>query len=145
MGQPELATDPRFADVVSRHHHQDDLEPMITAWTAQHTERELMERLQAVDVPAGIVSHQPEMFDDPHLVAREFFEEIEYPEVPKLPYAGPMAKFEHMPLSPLRGPAATLGQHNEEVLKGLLGVSDERYRDLEEREIIGTTYLESAT
>lgn len=144
MGQPELASDERFADVVSRYDHQGELEPTIAAWTRQHGQRELMERLQAVGVMATMVYNQPEMFDDPHLKERGFFVEIEHPDVGLKRYPGPMAQFEMMPLSPPRGPAPRLGQHNREVFQGILGLSDEQLRHLEETEIIGDAYLESA-
>ncbi len=47
-----------------------------------------------------------------------------------------------MPLTPPRGPAPRLGQHNREVFQGILGLSDERIQQLEETQIIGDAYLE---
>ncbi len=144
MGQPELASDARFADTVSRYDHQDDLEPLIAAWTAQHDQRDLMQRLQAAGVMAMMVYNQGEMFDDPHLKERGFFVELDHPAVGVKRYAGPMAHFEATPLTPLRGPAPTLGQHNREVFQGLLGLSDEEYQRLLDMEISGDVYLEDA-
>lgn len=145
MGQPELASDERFADVVSRYDHQAELEPIVAAWTRQHPQREVMERLQAAGVMATMVYNQAAMFDDPHLRARGFFVEVDHPDVgPKL-YPGPMAQFERMPLTPPRGPAPRLGQHNREVFQGILGLPDERIEELEAAQIIGDAYLEDAT
>ena len=103
-----------------------------------------MHRLQAAAVPAVAVFHQAEMFDDPHLAARGFFIEVDHPEAGVRRHPGPMAKFERMPLTPVRGPAPTLGQHNEEVLIGMLGLTRERYEQLERDEAIGTVYTEDA-
>ena len=102
-----------------------------------------MARLQAVGVPAAIVYHQPDMFDDPQLRARGFFATIDHPEIGPYLYPGAMAKLARG-RADLETPAPTLGQHNAEILQGLLGVDDGRYRRLIEDEIIGTVYLESA-
>ncbi len=45
----------------------------------------------------------------------------------------------------MRGPAPTLGQHNRDLLCGLLGLDEDEYRRLEQDEIIGTVYREDAT
>ena len=45
----------------------------------------------------------------------------------------------------MRGPAPLLGQHNEELLRGLIGLSEAEYERLVEDRIVGTAYLESAT
>jgi crotonobetainyl-CoA:carnitine CoA-transferase CaiB-like acyl-CoA transferase len=145
IGQPELALDTRFADALSRYGHQDELEALIGAWTATREDRALMHTLQAAGVPAAAVFHQPEMFEDPHLLERGFFIEIEHPEAGKRRYPAPMARFERMPLTPVRGPAPTLGQHNEEVLRGVAGVSAERYEQLLRDEVIGTVPREDAS
>ncbi|MDE2695963.1 MAG: CaiB/BaiF CoA-transferase family protein [Chloroflexota bacterium] len=144
MGQPELATDERFADAAARYGHQDDLEPIVEAWTLQHGDDELMHRLQAAGVPAAVVAHQTEMFDDPHLLERGFFIEVDHPEAGVRRHPAPMARFERMPLTPVRGPAPTLGQHNEDVLMGILGISRERFEELERDQVIGTVYTEDA-
>lgn len=144
MGQPELAADERFADLVSRYEHQSELEPIVAAWTRQHPQREVMERLQAAGVMATMVYNQPELFDDPHLQERGFFVELNHPDVGPKPYPGPMAQFERMPLTPPRGPAPRLGQHNREVFQGILGLSDERLEALEAAQVIGDAYLEDA-
>ncbi|MDA1062029.1 MAG: CaiB/BaiF CoA-transferase family protein [Chloroflexi bacterium] len=145
MAQPELASDARFADTVARHHHQDDLEPILEAWTATRGDAELMHALQAAGVPAAAVAHQPEMFEDQHLLERGFFMQLDHPEAGTRRYPGPMARFEHMPLMPVRGPAPMLGQHNEEVLRGIAGVSAERYAELERDQVIGTAYVDDAS
>ena len=145
MGEPALAEDGRFADAAARHRNQDELEPLIAAWTSRRGDIELMRELQAAGVPAAAVLHQPEMFDDPHLAARGFFVEIEHPEAGTRRHPGPMARFERMPLTPVRGPAPTLGQHNEEVLRGILGLGEERYARLLREGAIGDAYAEDAS
>ena len=144
LGLPGLADDPRFATVVARKRNEDALEALVAGATANDTPAEWMTRLQAVGVPAAIVYHQPDMFDDPQLQAREFFAEIGHPTIGPYLYPGAMAKFERGPAD-LETPAPTLGQHNEEILQGLLGVDDARYQQLIDDEVIGTVYLEDAS
>ena len=143
LGLPGLADDPRFATVVARKRNEDALEGLVAGATANATPAEWMERLQAVGVPAAVVYHQPDMFADSQLQAREFFAEIGHPTIGPYLYPGAMAKFARGPAD-LETPAPTLGEHNEEILQGLLGVSDERYQQLIDDEVIGTVYLEDA-
>jgi len=143
MGQPELAEDARFALHPDRYQNQDDLETIISTWTRTQDDRELMLRLQQAGVPAAMVAHQAEMMADPHLTARGYFVELTHPESGTHRYPNAMARFRNMPLTPTR-PAPTLGQHNEEIMKGLLGKSDAEYQQLLDAQLIGTVYLETA-
>ena len=143
MGAPALADDPRFADVVARFEHQDELEPLLEAWTAQQRPRELMLQLQAAGVPAAELLRQEELRDDPHLRERGFWQEVTHPEAGTHSYPAPVAHFRDQPLR-IRTPAPLLGEHNEEILQGLLGLGDERFQQLIDDEIVGTTYTEDA-
>ena len=145
IGAQELVDDPRYADVVSRYRRQDELEPRISDWTASLTRGEVVTRLRAAGVPAAAVMRQSELSADPHLDARAYWEEIAHPEAGTHLLPGPMAHFERMPLSPVAGPAPTLGQHNHEILVGMLGLSEDAYRQLEQDEVIGSAYLERAS
>ncbi|MYI82431.1 MAG: CoA transferase, partial [Chloroflexi bacterium] len=141
---PELAADKRYADVVSRQRNRDALEAEIGAWTAGHEAQPLMERLQRAGVPAAALLHQPEMTGDPQLVERGFFQELTHPAAGTHDYPGPVAQFSRTSLTPVRGPAPTLGQHNEELLCGLIGLSQAEYQQLVDDQIVGTVYLEDA-
>lgn len=145
MGRPELPDDPRYAAVVERYDHRGDLDAAISAWTAGRDARELMVQLQQAGVPAAELTHQEELTENPQLAGRGFFQQITHPAAGTHRYPGPMGKFERQPLVPVRGPAPTLGQHNREVLCGVLGLSDAEFRTLEEEQVIGTAYLETAT
>ncbi len=73
-----------------------------------------------------------------------FFEQVTHPEAGTHPYPGGLAKFSRTPLH-IRQPAPMLGQHNEAVFKGIVGVSDAEYQELLQEQVIGDTYLDSAT
>jgi crotonobetainyl-CoA:carnitine CoA-transferase CaiB-like acyl-CoA transferase len=144
MERPELAVESRFADVVSRYRHQDELEILVAKWTRRYAPRELRERLQAVGIAAAEVATPEALRNDPHLAERDFWQKIAHPAAGTHRYPAPVGKLRHHPIG-IRTPAPLLGQHNEEVLKGLIGISDNRYDQLIERQIIGESYLETAT
>jgi crotonobetainyl-CoA:carnitine CoA-transferase CaiB-like acyl-CoA transferase len=137
MGYPEWFDDEKFFDQKSRWENQDELDKLISAWTAERDPIAVMADLQAAGVPAGAVLNAAELTANEHLHARGFFWEIDHPEVGPKIYAGQPFKMSGTPLT-LRGPAPCLGQHNEYVLKELLGYSEEEIAALKERDVIGT-------
>ena len=144
LGAPALAADPRFAGGEARFRHQDELEPLIGELTSRRRARGLMLRLQAAGVPAAELLRQEELREDPHLRARGFWQEVRHPAAGVHSYPLPAARFRDRPLG-VRTPAPLLGEHNREILQGLLGVGEERYRELAAASIIGDAYLEDAT
>ena len=139
MGQPELAKDPRFSDVLQRRKNHDELDSLIDGWTQAYDRYRLMEMLQSVGIAAGPVFNARDTHLDPHFKARGFLEEVTSPEergIGTRPLIGRPYRFSKSPLK-IKGPAPAFGQHNESVLADLLGVSEEEYRVLEADGIIG--------
>jgi crotonobetainyl-CoA:carnitine CoA-transferase CaiB-like acyl-CoA transferase len=93
-----------------------------------------MERLQAAGVPAGAVLDGRDLHSDPHLKARGLLEMLSFPEErgmgPRRPVIGRPWRFSNLPLG-VRGPAPTIGQHNMEVLRDMLGYDAPRCARLE--------------
>ncbi len=130
IGQPELARDQRFIDVVSRHRLQHELDEIVSAWTRERTHHETAAQLQAAGVPASPVLTMPEIAADPHLAGRAFFEEVAHREAGCWPMDGPAWRFDRTPAH-VRLPAPCFGEHNDYVFRGLLGLSDDEIADLE--------------
>jgi crotonobetainyl-CoA:carnitine CoA-transferase CaiB-like acyl-CoA transferase len=137
MGKPELASDERFTDGLSRHRHQDALDEIIAAWTKEHDNYALMLALQQEGVAAGAVQDDRDAYNDPHLRERGFFQQVTHPDTGTHQYPGIMWKASATP-NAIRTPPVTLGEHNEYVYKKLLGVSDDDYAELEKEGHIGT-------
>ena len=135
MGNPDWMSEERFSDQLSRWNHQDELEGLISGWTRQHSPYEAMHLLQEVGVPSGAVVNAPELMSDPHLNERDFFWEIEHPEAGRHRYCAFPIKMSETPARPIR-PAPCLGEHNEYVLREILGLSEEEIEDLEEQKVI---------
>ena len=137
VGQPKWAGDERFADVLGRHRHHDELDELIAFWTREQGHIEAMHLLQAAGVTAAAVLNPKEVLLDPHLRERGYFETIDQPDVGPRPVPRQTgARFSAFDVS-TRAPAPKLGEHNKEILQGLLGLSDEEISGLQEQNIIG--------
>jgi crotonobetainyl-CoA:carnitine CoA-transferase CaiB-like acyl-CoA transferase len=140
MGQPELADDPRFATAAARKAHEDELDRLIDAWTATRDRYDVMHRLQAVGIAAGVVQTARDLFADPQLRARGFFEWVDHSDRDPLlgvrPYVGRPWRLSRAPGGSRRR-APGLGEHNRAVLVGLLGQPDEALAAWTARGVIG--------
>lgn len=131
MGRPELIDDPRFADSLSRWRHQDELDGIIAAWTAQHEEYELFHLLQSKGVPSGPLLSPLALAGDPHLKERGFLKAVQHPEMGANTVSGPTWRFAEAPVR-IRRPAPCFGEHNRYLLHDLLGLSEEEIAQLRE-------------
>ncbi|GBD14583.1 Succinyl-CoA:(R)-benzylsuccinate CoA-transferase subunit BbsF [bacterium HR25] len=121
----EWVRDARFATLLGRKEHEDELDRLIEAWTARQEAEAVMEALQAAGVPAGVVQSAADLLDrDPHLHERGYYHYLEHPEAGRTAYDGPGFRLSRTPGGP-RSPAPLLGQHTEQVCKRVLGLSDE--------------------
>jgi crotonobetainyl-CoA:carnitine CoA-transferase CaiB-like acyl-CoA transferase len=122
MGRPELAGDPRYVDHVARGRNQDELDGIVEAWTRTKTVDEVEAAMIAHSIPAGIIYRAPEMLEDPHFAARNALIEVETPRWGKVAMQNAFPFLSDTPSS-VRSPApARIGEHNDEVYRGLLGL-----------------------
>ena len=137
-GHPEWERDERFADILGRHEHHDALDELIAGWTRQQDAYEAFHLLQRAGVKAAPVLDGKDLLLDPHLKERGHFDVLDFPLIGRRPVHRHLtAKFDGFEARPGR-PAPLLGEHNAEVLQGLLGLSDEEMAALEEEGVIGT-------
>ena len=121
MGQPELGTDPRFADHLARGEHQAELDALIEAWTSTLPTAQVLERMHGNGVPAGQIYRAPEMVTDPQFAAREALVKVAHPVFQNLWMQNVAPKLSGSP-GTVSWPGPELGQHNEEIYGGLLGL-----------------------
>jgi crotonobetainyl-CoA:carnitine CoA-transferase CaiB-like acyl-CoA transferase len=136
MGKPELAGDPRFSGMLNRWKNQEALEDIIGAWTRQLTPYEVMEKLQGAGVAAGPLLTIPELFEDPHMEERGFFEVVSHPEAGTHPYESSPIRLGSSPGRTIRTPSPCLGEHNDYVYKEILKLSEAEIAELEEQKVI---------
>jgi formyl-CoA transferase len=128
LGQPGLATDPRFAKVSDRRKNQNEMWRLITKFAEKHTKREFMAILNPIDVPCGPIMSTEDLADDEHVRGRDMWVELDHPERGKWFNVGMPIKLSDSPAVIKRSP--TLGEHTEEVLKEVLGYEDSKISSL---------------
>ncbi|MDA1077247.1 MAG: CoA transferase, partial [Proteobacteria bacterium] len=124
MGRADWLDDQTLTTTEKRIARHDDIDAGIIEWTRDQDGRELMARLQGVQVPAGLVQRSRDLLIDPQLKARNFYRRFEHQEMGKVPYAGHQYSISGYDNAP-RFAAPVLGQHSFEVLSEILGLSDE--------------------
>ena len=120
--------DPHFATLQGRKSNEDELDKLVEAWTIEQTAEDIMTRLQAVGVAAGLVKNARDILEDPQLRHRQHYRVLNHPEIGPHTYDYPPFHMSRTPAELRNAPC--LGEHNEIVLKELLGMSDEEYVEL---------------
>ena len=121
MERPELADDPRFQTRPARIQNGDEINQVISQWTASLGKEEIYYRVAPSGCPTAYFSTPQDTHQSPQLAAREFFEEISHPLAGTLRYPGRPYRFNSGGTN--TKPAPTLGQHNREILCGELGLT----------------------
>jgi formyl-CoA transferase len=135
MGQPALASDPRYVSHVARGAHQRELDELIERWTQTQSTEDVLKLMHEFGVPAGQIYRAPEMLADPHFKARQAIVEVPHPDFGTLKMQNVAPKLSETP-GGIRAPSPALGQHNEAIYRELLGLSVERYAQLQASRVI---------
>ena len=116
----ELAEDPRFASNGKRVENRVELTRLLQQIFARRSTREWLQLLEAAGVPNGPINDVAQVFDEPQVRARGVRLELDHPVAGKLPTVASPMRFSATPLD-YRTPPPLLGEHTDEVLRGLLG------------------------
>ncbi len=79
LGQPDLATDPRFAKIGDRRKNQNAMWPLLDRFASNYTKREFMGILNELDVPCGPIMSTEDLANDEHVRGREMYVELDHP------------------------------------------------------------------
>lgn len=139
MRRSDLASDAALASVEGRREHEDRIEVAIRQWLADVRPDIAMVTLQKAGIPAGIAKLPQDLANDPHLLKTGHWQPSDRPFMGPhlLPSVAYREGDSELPY-PIVNLAPTLGQHNHEVLSGVLGLSESEIAELERHEIIGT-------
>jgi len=122
MGKPELARDDRYRTHPARGLRQKELDDLIETWTSTRTVAEVEALMLEHAVPAGRVYRGPDMVADPHFAVREAIVEVPHPRWTGLKMQNVFPKLSATPGAIRAIAPQSVGEHNAEVLEGLLGL-----------------------
>lgn len=135
MGRAELSADARYATHSARGANQKELDNLISDWTRTITAERLEELMDEFGIPSGKIYRAPEMLADPHFQARDAIVTTSHPRFGELRMQNVAPKLSATP-GGVRAPAPELGQHNDEIYKGVMGFSDQKMAELKAAGII---------
>jgi crotonobetainyl-CoA:carnitine CoA-transferase CaiB-like acyl-CoA transferase len=123
IGDPAWQQDPRYRSRrAMAEEYPDEAEALIAPWFLERTKQQIFDLCLEHKVPCAPVRTIQEVVEDPHLAAREFFVNIAHPIAGSLAHPGSPFRLSETP-GEIGGPAPLLGQHNEAVYCGELGLS----------------------
>ena len=130
MGNPEWTKSPKFDTLPRRTENIEELDNLMGEWTRDQTPEEIMAKLQAVGVAAGVVQTGEDLVDhDLQLRHRHHFVELEHAEMGLHLSERPPFRLSKTPSEPQR-PFPSFGEHTEYVCKEILGMADEDFAEL---------------
>ena len=133
-GKTEMAEDARLADNAGRVAHEPEIDQALAQWCGNNRSTDILQSLEQARVPAGPIYSVEDMMADEHFQQRDLFEEVEVEGQPlKIPAILP--KLSATPGSTC-WPGEPLGQHNDEILRGLLGLDEEILQSLHEAGVV---------
>ncbi|RZN03721.1 formyl-CoA transferase [Bradyrhizobium genosp. SA-3] len=135
MEEPSWLSDPRYATPEARWRHINDLNERVGCWVKSKSVPELQETLDQAGVAYSLVYSIEDIVSDPHYTARRNIVTVDSPRIGPIKMQGIVPRFvgaEPRPISP----APELGQHTADVLRNMLGLSDETVGALAQQQII---------
>jgi crotonobetainyl-CoA:carnitine CoA-transferase CaiB-like acyl-CoA transferase len=137
IGRPELGDDARFRGVTARLEHGDEINEIVSAWVATHTVEEVISILGpgGAGVPCSPVYTVDGLLEHPQLLARGMIERLPHPKLGEMLAPGVVIKMSETP-GAVRTLGPELGQHTDEVLRALLGLSTDDLARLRAEQVI---------
>ncbi len=138
LGDPGWAAREVLQTAGGRHANHDEIDREIGIWCKERSAEDAATLLAEAGVPASPLWNAHFVVPNPQLEHRGFHEVIEHPFTGPTRYPGFPARFSAWNSAERRSPPPTLGQHNEEILVGELGLSAQEIERLRKEKVIGT-------
>ncbi|MFN0183345.1 MAG: CaiB/BaiF CoA transferase family protein [Aquabacterium sp.] len=122
-GRTDLGGDPRYATNAGRVQHREPLLAALTAELKTRSKRDWQALLDAASVPCGPINNLREVFEEPQVRHRGLHIELPHAAAGQVPGVASPMRLSATPVDYRRGPPL-LGQHTDEVLRGLLGLGE---------------------
>ena len=134
IGRPELFEDPRFIDGNHRLDNVEEVNKIVTDWTSQHDKREVMSILCNVGLPTGAVLTIPDICAAEDMYESGFLVKYEDSTMGEITVPSTAIHLSDSPVEMFESP--NLGDANEEIYKGILGMTDAQLAELKEKKVI---------
>ncbi len=121
-GGEAAAADPRFQTAESRLRHADEIDALVGGWIARHTLQEVLDAFERAEAAIGPVYDIEQLLADPQVQARGSVTEVPDPELGRVRMQSVFPLLSRTP-GRIRHAGPRLGQHNEEILCGELGLT----------------------
>ena len=135
MGRPEIAADGEYGTFRQREAQREQVDQMVADWTRQHERDELLKLCEQGQVPCGPVCSIDEIFEDPHYRARESILRMKDERIGELAIPNVVPRLSSTP-GKVKWLGRSLGEHNQEIYRDLLGLSDRRINELAQKGVI---------
>jgi crotonobetainyl-CoA:carnitine CoA-transferase CaiB-like acyl-CoA transferase len=122
MERDDLIEDARFANAPARRQHRSELYDLICSWIRGKTRQELWNGLRHIDYFGAPVLSMGEVIEDPHIKERNAFIDRNHPTAGPVKLLAPWIHMSETPAS-IRADSPAIGQHTDDVLEGILGLS----------------------
>ena len=131
----DIIDDPRFKDGWLRTQNYEALEPILTDAMKARTTREWVEELEQAGIPCGPVNTIEQVASDPQIAARDMIIDVQHPEAGRFRVVNTPFKFSRTPYR-VEQASPDLGEHTQDVLSQLLGMTHEEISRLEDSGVI---------
>ncbi len=129
MGREDLSGEPRFATRESRTQNMEEVDGLVQAWCRERTVEEVLAILKKYGVPCSPLPTFDQVAGDPQLLSRDMIVEVEQPVSGKVKLSGSVYKMSKTP-GDRRKRIPAVGEHNEEIYGGLLGIDEQEIQRL---------------
>jgi crotonobetainyl-CoA:carnitine CoA-transferase CaiB-like acyl-CoA transferase len=136
LGTPEWADDPRYDSNAKRVGRRAELVGLIETRLTARGRDEWVAAFAAAGLPAGPINDIAQVFSDPQVAHRQMVVEVEHPTAGLVRLPGIPVKFGGTPAR-VQGPPPLLGEHTDEVLRGILGFDDAAVAALRAEGVVG--------
>lgn len=135
MGEPDKADPKGWGTLANRERDREQVDAHVGKWTSKHDRAELLRVCEEHQVPCGPIYSIDEIFEDPQYEARGNILRMKDERVGELPIPNLVPRLSDTPGS-VKWLGPKLGEHNDEVFKGLLGLTDDDLRRLSAERVI---------
>ena len=134
-GHPEIASDPRYKSNKDRVQNRQALISLMKAFTVTRSTQEWITDLEVVGVPCGPINNLEQVFADPHVKARQIHQQLEHPSMGTVSSVASPIRLSETPVQYRMAPPL-LGEHTQELLCNLLGMSEQEVIALQQAGVV---------